>query len=233
MPRQSRKYRALQSALKLTGGTAAPASPAANYLEFKAGRRKLNQRKAIRLSGALMQRLKVRLYPFEQPETALDGLVPISRNAFMGYITRSSDFFRRKVTPTPAPPAGTTYPVAGTGGTISDAEAGYLGDTVTATENGSYFSAILRCNFSSGIPVNRTNSGVTGRDYKARPNTIGASIPFGRTAAAFATSTQQNRFIFLSKELKGGLPDNASMTVSLTPEEFADSQRDAGFLTAT
>ena len=226
MARNSRKYTALQSALKLTGGTAAAGSPAANYQEFKAGRRSLQQRKPARLSGVLLQRLKVPIYPFEQPEAALTGGAT-SAVALIAYITRSSNAFRAKTAPATIP-AGTAYPSGS--GTLSDAELGYLASTTPSQENGSFYSALLRCNYSVGVPVNRPNSGVTGRAYKARPAGVGASIPFGRTATGFATSTLQNRFKALSVDIKAGLAENASMSVSLAPEEFGDTQRDNGFL---
>lgn len=232
MARDNGKYRLLQSALKLTGGTAAAGSPAAVYQDFKAGRRTLEKRKTARLSGTLLQRLKIPVYPFEQPGAAFTGAGAGDRSILIAYITRSSNAFRSKTAPAGAGtviPAGTTYPT-GTGA-LSNAELGYLASTVASEENGSFYAATLRCNYGVGVPVNRPNSGVTGRAYRSRPSTLGASIPFGRTETDFAASTQQNRFKALAADLKSGLPENSSMSVSLAPEEFSDTQRDNGFLT--
>lgn len=175
MARDGKKYAALNAAQKLAGGTGAAGSPLANYLEFKAGRRKLNQRKTARLPAALLSRLKVRLLPFDQSAEAIGG-TGTARVSHSGYITVSSDAFRKKTSPTGAPP-GTVYPNGGAA--LTNADLGYIPEGPIFRENGSFYSALLRCNYQTGAVTNRPNSGVTGRDYKSKASTIGATIPFG------------------------------------------------------
>lgn len=154
--RRRNRFSRLEQQFRESGGTAAPGSKLAGYIDFKRGVNRIDIREARRLTAAQRRRFGFAVLPFGLSTPATPG----ADDRYAAPITAYSNQYRV---------------VAG----LTNAELGY-DDIVGATNQAdNFFPAICRFFINFGTVLTPL-SGVTRKEYR-RKDGRSISVPFGRT----------------------------------------------------
>ncbi len=158
MPRRRARFSDLERQFRESGGVAAPGSRLAGYIEFKAGRSKIEVKQ--KLTAGQRKRFGYAIIPFGLSVPA----TPDPGDRYAASITSYSNGGRRALN-------------------LSDNNCGYQ-DIVAATKQDDvFYPALLRCFIASGDDIATPISAVTKKEYN-RILGRSYSIPFGRTLSS-------------------------------------------------
>ncbi|MBG1268246.1 hypothetical protein [Nostoc sp. WHI] len=204
MPRRRQRFADLERQFRESGGTAAPGSRLAGYIDFKKGINTIEVTK--KLTAAQRKRYGFAILPF--------GVSP------------------EDATPTRYAAAITSYSNAGrTALALSDAKLGYENINASTEQSDNFYPALLRVFVKSSDTKTNPISGITKKKYSRTPG-ISYSFPFGRTltsvtdAKTGATESTIDKVDAedvrksLSSSLKSNSATNNVTSISYEPEVF-------------
>jgi hypothetical protein len=153
MPRRRRRFSDLEKQFRESGGTAAPGSKLAGYIEFKKGERTITVEKV--LTSTQRKRYGFGILPF--------GVTPADTTPkrYAAPITAYSNTGRTSLN-------------------LSNARLGYENIDADTEQSENFYPALLRVFVRSSDTKTNPTSGVTGKKYKRLPGST-YGIPFGRT----------------------------------------------------
>lgn len=204
MPRRRQRFADLERQFRESGGTAAPGSRLAGYIDFKKGVNRIEVKQ--KLTAAQRRRYGFAILPF--------GVTP------------------EDTTPTRYAAAITAYSNAGrTALTLSDAKLGYATIDSATEQSENFYPALLRVFVKSSDTKANPTSGVTQKKYSRTPGSS-FSFPFGRTITSVTDSKTgvtestidkvdaEDVRKSLSTFLKSNATTNNVTSVSFEPEVF-------------
>lgn len=208
MPRRRQRFGDLERQFKESGGTAAPGSKLAGYIDFKKGINKIEIKNKV--SAADRKRYAFAILPF--------GLAvptnPVITDRYQAPITVHSNTGRVALG-------------------LSNAQCGYENMDAGVQRGRNFYPAIIRPVVVNANPANGTltpTSGVTKKEY--RRSFIGKSygIPFGRTVtgvagAAITTVSEEQVKNALADAVKGVATANVR-SITYLPEEFKSPEQE-------
>lgn len=213
MPRRRNRFAQLEKQFRESGGTAAPGSRLAGYIDFKKGINKIEVK--VKLTAAQRKRFGFGILPFGLSVPAS----PTDADRYAAPITAYSNAIRVDLS-------------------LSDNECGYANIVSATRQADNFYPALMRVfvatpNAAKTTPI----SGVTKKEYTRTPGKS-ASIPFGRTvtstadARTGATETvldavdQEDVRLSLALQAKAGSGTNKATSVSFEPEVFRRGKPD-------
>ncbi|RAM49474.1 MAG: hypothetical protein C6Y22_22225 [Hapalosiphonaceae cyanobacterium JJU2] len=210
MSRRQRRFSALERAYKLSGGSAAPDSRLAGYIEFKKGNKKIKVEK--KLTAAERKRVAYAILPFglSAPSSPTDA------DRYRIAITNYSNSARTGVL------------------TLANNKVGYAVINAANVQDPNFYPAALRVFVKSSDTKTTPVSGVTGKEYSRTPGAT-YTIPFGRTVTdvtnkkdGTAESTVDDADqLDVRDSLATAVKSKAGvLSVSFLPEEFKSPQAD-------
>lgn len=204
MPRRRQRFSDLEKQFRESGGVAAPGSKLAGYIEFKAGRSKIDVN--VRLTAAQRKRFGFGVIPFNLPVAATPVRVAAP-------ITAYSNDGRTDLG-------------------LTDADLGYANIDANTAQLENFYPALLRCFVpTAGATPLTPISAITKKEYRRIPGRS-YSIPFGRAGGTPATDTEETRKAALITEAKAGAGTNKATGVSYEPEVFKVGKPDLASPTA-
>lgn len=213
MPRRRRRFAALERQFRESGGTAAPGSRLAGYIDFKKGVNKIKVEK--KLTGEQRKRYAFAILPFGVSPPAN----PTAADRYAAPITKYSNDARGSLG-------------------LTNAEMGYENVEEATKRNDNFYPAVMKVFVANGQTASPT-SGITKKEYERQ---LGAnySFPFGRvlsgtkdketgtTENALADVDEEDVKAKLSTKVKAVPLQSPSKIGSVTflPEEFKAGRPD-------
>lgn len=183
MPRRRSRFSNLEAEFRSNGGgTPAPGSRLAKYIDFKTGKTKVDRRKAA-LTDAQRTRFGISLLPFNIDAPA----TPTQADRYKTSITAYSNTGRTELG-------------------LSDAELGYGAQTagsVDAKGDPSYYPALLRPAIKGTVEDKTATSAITGAKYYYKEHRL-LGVPFGRRTTSAAADSEEDQRSKLAIAAKAG-----------------------------
>jgi hypothetical protein len=199
MPRRRSRFADLEKQFRAAGGVAGAGSAVAKYIEFKSGKTKIARRTKVTLTAAERTRYGISLIPFNAKfETGDDA----TAKRYQAAVTKFSADGAKNVG-------------------LSNAELGWDKTTAAsavAINDAAYYPALIRPIVPTGTTATPLSS-ITGREYKYK-EARSYGVPFGRTNAAAAIDTEEDRRQILTAKARQATGAAKVSSVGYDPEVF-------------
>lgn len=199
MSRRRSRFSDLEKQFRAAGGVAGADSAVAKYIEFKSGKTKIARRTKVTLTAAERTRYGISLIPFNVKFDAGDDA---TGKRYQAAVTKFS-----------ADGAANTGLAPKILGWDKTTAAGAV-----AINDAAYYPALLRPIVPTGTTATPKSS-ITGREYKYK-EARSYGIPFGRTDAAAATDTEEERRQALTAVARAATGAAKVSSVGYDPEVF-------------
>lgn len=203
MPRHKSRFSDLEKQFRQAGGTAAPGSALAKYIDFKSGKTKIERRKGTTLSATERKRFGVSVLPFTK-----DVVAPVIQTSrYQASITGFSNDGAKALSLSPASLGHEKVTVGG----------------LTANADPSFYAALIKPIVRTGTAKKGVKSSITGIEYQYYESSS-YSIPFGRTSTGLANDSEDERRVQLTSDAKLSTLTKPAVAVGFDPEVFRDKQ---------